>query len=109
MKKKTDQISIQETFAIHMRAIKDMHCVAPGCFFSFILCSIVKAISPYATIWLSAQLINELASLRRLEVLWKWVILIVSINATMGLFKAVLERWKNVNDELFYKQYKILY
>ncbi len=26
-----------------------------------------------------------------------------------GLFKAVLERWKSVNDEMFYKQYNILY
>ena len=109
MKKKTDQISIRDTFAIHLRAVKDMRKTAPGCFLSFILCAIVKALSPYTTIWLSAQLINELASSRRPEVLGKWVLLIVTITAAMGLLKAVLEHWKNVNDELFYKQYNILY
>ena len=107
--KKTNPISIRETFAIHIRAMKDMRRASPGCFVSFILCSIVKALSPYATIWLSAQLINELASLRRPEVLGKWVLLIITVTAIMGLLKATLERWKNVNDELFYKQYSILY
>ena len=109
MKKKTDQVCIRETFAIHTRAMNDMWRAAPGCFVSITLCSIVKALYPYATIWLSAGLINELASLRRPEVLGKWVILIVSVTAAMGLLKAVLERWKNVTDELFYKQYNILY
>ena len=109
MMKKTDQVCIRETFAIHTRAMNDMWRAAPGCFVSITLCSIVKALSPYATIWLSAGLINELASLRRPEVLGKWVILIVSVTAAMGLLKAVLERWKNVTDELFYKQYNILY
>ncbi len=109
MKKKTDQVGVRETFAIHARAMNDIRRAAPGCFVSFTLCSIVKALSPYATIWLSARLINELASLRRPEVLGKWVILIASVTAAVGLLKAVLERWKNVNDELFYKQYNILY
>ena len=109
MKKKTDRISIRDTFAIHWRAMKDMRQVAPGCFLSFILYAIVKAISPYATIWLSAQLINELSSFRRPEALGKWVILIITVTAAMGLLKAVLERWKNVNDRLFYNQYHVLY
>ena len=109
MKRKTDQISIRDTFAIHLRAMNDMRKTAPGCFLSFILCAIVKALSPYATIWLSAQLINELASLRRPEVLGKWVLWILTVTAAIGLLKAALERWKNVNDELFYKQYHILY
>ena len=109
MKKKTDQISIRDTFTIHLRAVKDMRKTAPGCFLSFILCAIVKALSPYATIWLSAQLINELASSRRPEVLGKWILLIVTVTAAMGLLKAALEHWKNVNNALFYKQYNILY
>lgn len=107
--KKTDQANIRETFAIHRRAIKDMRHATPGCFLSFVLYAIVKALSPYATIWLSAQLINELAVLRRPEVLKKWVLLTVAVTAFLGLMKAVLEHWKNVNGEMFEKQYNILY
>lgn len=52
MKKKTDKSGIRETFSIHKRAMMDMRRATPGCFLSFILCAIVKALSPYATIWL---------------------------------------------------------
>ena len=109
MKKKNDRITIRETLAIHWRAAKDVNKLAPGLFLSTILYSIVKAISPYATIYLSARLINELASARRTEELAKWVILIVGITAVMGLAKAVLERWHAAKENLYFKQYHILY
>ena len=107
--KKTVQVSIRETIAIHLRAAKDVNRVAPGFIFASIIYSAVTALSPYATIWLSAQLINELASSRRPDVLGKWVILIVAVTAVVGLIKAALERWQKVKDDLFYKQYHILY
>lgn len=107
--KKSEQTGLRETFAIHLRALKDMRSCAPGCFVPFVLYSMAKALSPYATIWLSAQLINELASLRRPEILGKWVIWIVAVTAAMGLLNAVLEHWKNVHEELFHRQYNILF
>ena len=107
--KKTDRVSLRDTIAIHWRAAKDVNRVAPGFLFAAILYSAVKAISPYAVVWLSARLINELASARRPDVLGKWVILIVAVTAAVGLMNAVLERWKNVKDDLFHKQYHILY
>ena len=109
MKKKTDRVSLGKTFAIHWRAVKDVNRIAPGLFPSVILYSAVKAMAPYATIWLSAQLINELAASRRPEELTKWAIWIVSTTAVMGLIKAVLERWQNVKEDQFYKQYHFLY
>ena len=54
MKKKTDRISVRETFALHIRAAKDVNGIAPGIFTSTILSSIVTAILPYVTIWFSA-------------------------------------------------------
>ena len=107
--KKPDQVSIRDTIAIHLRAAKDVNRVAPGFLFAAIIYSAVAALSPYATIWLSAQLINELASARRPDVLGKWVVLIIAVTAAVGLIKAALERWKSVKDDLFYRQYHILY
>lgn len=107
--KKPDQVSIRDTIAIHLRAAKDVDRVAPGFLFAAIIYSAVAALSPYATIWLSAQLINELASARRPDVLGKWVVLIIAVTAAVGLTKAALERWKSVKDDLFYRQYHILY
>ena len=107
--KKPDQVSIRDTIAIHLRAAKDVNRVAPGFLFAAIIYSAVAALSSYATIWLSAQLINELASTRRPDVLGKWVVLIIAVTAAVGLIKAALERWKSVKDDLFYRQYHILY
>ena len=107
--KKTDQVSIRDTIAIHLRAAKDVNRVAPGFLFAAINYSAVAALSPYAVVWLSAQLINELASARRPDVLGKWVVLIIAVTAAVGLIKAALERWKSVKDDLFYRQYHILY
>ena len=109
MKKKTDRISIRETIAIHLRAAKDVNRYAPGLFLSTTLLSIVTALSPYATIWLSAQLINELASARLPGELAKWAMLIVAVTAGVGLLKAVLERWHAAKKSLFSYQYHMLY
>ena len=109
MKKKTEGMSLREAFAIHRRAARDMRRAAPGCFAPFILFAAVKAAAPYAVIWLSAQLINELSTLRRPEILGKWVLLIVTVSAAAELLKAVLERWKNVRSELFDRQKNALY
>ena len=107
--KKSDQVSIRDTIAIHLRAAKDVNRVAPGFLFAAIIYSAVAALSPYAVVWLSAQLINELASARRPDVLGEWVVLIIAVTAAVGLIKAALERWKSVKDDLFYRQYHILY
>ena len=107
--KNADQVSIRETIVIHLRAAKDVNRVAPGFLFSAIIYSAVAALSPYAVVWLSAQLINELASARRPDVLGNWVVLIIAVTAAVGLIKAALERWKSVKDDLFYRQYHILY
>lgn len=94
MKKKTEGMSLRETFAIHRRAARDMRRIAPGCFMPLILCAVVEAASPYAVIWLSARLVDELSTLRRPEILAKWVLWIVAVSAAAELLKAVLERWK---------------
>ena len=109
MKKKAEGMSLRETFAIHRRAARDMRRIAPGCFMPFILCAVVEAASPYAVIWLSARLVDELSTLCRPEILAKWVLWIVAVSAAAELLKAVLERWKNVRSELLDRQKEVLY
>ena len=109
MKKKPEGLSLRETFALHRRAVGDMRRAAPGCFAPFILSAAVGAAAPYGVIWLSAQLINELSTLRRPEVLGKWALLIVAVTAATALLKAILERWQNLRDELYDNQAQALY
>ncbi len=101
-KKQSDRISLRETFALHRRAVRDVRKYCPGLFLSTVLSSAAKALSPYATIWLSAQLINELASQRRPETLARWALLIVGVTAAAALLCSVLKRWSDARTSLFY-------
>ncbi len=107
--KKSDRVSIRETMAIHLRAVKDVNRLVPGVFTSTVFYAIVSALSPYATIWLSAQLINELASTRRTDMLMRWVLLIIAVTALLGLVKSALERWHEARESAYYRQYNQLF
>ena len=61
MKQKTDEISMKEAIALHWWAAKVWWKIDHKLFITTILHSLVKNLTPYVTIWLSAQLINELA------------------------------------------------
>lgn len=76
-----------------IRALRDIHHYVPGRIPIIFLHSALKSLSPFATIWLSAQLINELAGMRRPDMLTKWAILAVSVAAVLELTNAVLNRW----------------
>ena len=86
---------LSEALRITIRCIRDVNRYIPGRIPSIVLNSVVSALTPYVTIWFSAQLINELAGPRRPEVLWRWVILTVGITALMSLAGAALQRWKS--------------
>ena len=76
-----------------IRGLKLIAEYVPGLVPSTVLNSLVKALSPYATIWLSAQLLEELAGPCRANILWKWVIATLAVTATMGIMSALLKRW----------------
>ncbi len=107
--KKSDRITLRETLSIHLRAVRDANRVAPAVFLSTVLSAIAEAISPYMTIWLSAQIINELAYARRVDVLMKWALLTITVTAIMGLLCAGLKRWNTARESVYYKKYTNLY
>lgn len=93
-KRKTDEITMKEAIALHRWAAKVWWKTEPKLFLTTILHSLVKSLTPYVTIWLSAQLINELAGARDPHRLWNWVILTVFVTAGLNLLIAGLYHWK---------------
>ena len=83
-----------------MRCVRDVHQCAPGRMLSSVLASAIKALSPYVTIWFSAQLIAELSGLRRPEVPTRWAVLTVCLSALMALLSALAERWEAYTAEI---------
>ena len=107
MVRKDKQVSTRELLSLYVRSYKDIDKHAPGILAAYILYAVVSASIPYATIYLSAQIINELAGERRLEQLWFWVMLTIGIESLLALLNGILARWKNVKMELFERRQQL--
>ena len=101
MTSKSDKITLKETFELSYRAYRDLRPYRPGVFAAAGIHGAVSALSPYATVYLSARLINELAGARRPEVLWPLVGITLAVTAGLVLLTGVLFHWK----EAAYDQY----
>ena len=93
-----NKTSWKDILSLHLRTLRDVEKYVPGRLPSMAIRNIVEALSPYITVWLSAQFINELATSRRKEVLIQWIIWTVGVTALLGLSKALLNGWNRSLD-----------
>lgn len=101
-----EKIKLRDVARMSIRGAKINGENSPGVYRALFLSKAFASLSPYATIWLSAQLIGELAGGRDPSRLWMWVILTVVVTAVCGLVNACLTRWRaykmgNVWDEAY--------
>ena len=94
MAKKTDRATIRETWQIHWRAYKDIRQFCPGVFAVTAIHSIMKALSPYVTVFFSARIIDGLAGVRREEELARLVVIALVSIGIMTLLTGLLGRLK---------------
>lgn len=89
MKEKT---TLRRAAAVHLRAIRELHRVTPQHFPVLTLYCLFGAITPYVTVFFSARVLTELATLRRAEILWRWVLAGVLCTGFAAIAKAALYR-----------------
>ena len=89
MKEKT---TLRRAAAVHLRAIRQLHRVTPQHFPVLTLYCLFGAITPYVTVFFSARALTELATLRRAEILWRWVLAGVLCTGFAAVAKAALHR-----------------
>ena len=89
MKEKT---TLRRAAAVHLRAIRQLHRVTPQHFPVLTLYCLFGAITPYVTVFFSARVLTELATLRRAEILWRWVLAGVLCTGVAAVAKAALYR-----------------
>ena len=89
MKEKT---TLRRVAAVHLRAIRELHRVTPQHFPVLTLYCLFGAITPYVTVFFSARVLTELATLRRAEILWRWVLAGVLCTGFAAVAKAALHR-----------------
>ncbi|MCD8337372.1 MAG: hypothetical protein LUD18_08875 [Lachnospiraceae bacterium] len=89
-----EQGSVRETFRLTVRAWKLWWKHCPKVICSMTLYALFKALSPYVTIWFSAQIINELAGNRDPGRLARLIALTLLLTALLSLITGILEHWK---------------
>ncbi len=95
----SEKVTFKETVSVHYRAYKIIHKYCPGAFLVRGLYYLIKSVSVYVTIYLSAQVINELSSLCRKEELVRLVILTLVISGSTTLLTGILKHYSDYYGE----------
>lgn len=104
-----EKVNARHVAVMHLRGIKELHKVSPKFFPLLTLHCIVSAITPYVTVFFSAQILKELAVLRRADILWQWVIAGVLCGGVVSVTKALLHRRYNTLFNDLYGRKEILF
>ncbi len=97
MEKNKKQKSWKETMQLNYRTFKIMYQRYPQMMRSYFVSILWSALTPYVGIYLSALLIDELASDRNVERLKFLVLLTLGLAALISLGTALLDKWKNTH------------
>lgn len=95
MENKEKTLGYMAAWKLNLRAWGIWQKLCPQVFVSLLLSSVVKAVTPYVTIFLSARIIDELSGARRPDQLLRWVVLTLACTAACALLQGVLTRWSN--------------
>lgn len=94
--------TMREHFSMELRAIKMLHGVSPKFFPIVTVNNALAALLPYVTVFFSARVLSELATQRRPEVLWKWVILTALTTGILAILSAFFkEREETLLDDIW--------
>ena len=90
---KKEKLSYRQGWRFTLRAWKILWKLSPALFLSKAAAYAVKALRPYAAIWLSARLIDELSGARDSDRLFWWVLLLLVSGAALMLAEGIFLRW----------------
>ena len=107
--RKDKEMPLRDAWRLHCRAIKDIHRLMPALFPVIAMERIAAAVTPYALIYFSAQILGELSGLRRPEAIGRWVLWAVISGAVLALLNAFFQRWRSVLKRSFWHQQQRLF
>ncbi len=96
------KLSFQKAFKLFLRSLKIVRENNPGLLLATFLCSAAKAVTPYVGVYLSAQIVGELAGGRDPDRLWTLVLIALLSTAVLTLLNGVLARYKDYKKEPFF-------
>ncbi|MBQ6844367.1 MAG: ABC transporter ATP-binding protein [Agathobacter sp.] len=93
MNKERNKISFSHAIRLHLWAARKWWSIEPKLFISAILHAFISTLSPFATIYCSARIIDILSGSRNAEELWNWVGITLAVTTFSGICNAFLVRW----------------
>ncbi len=96
------KLDIKHALEMQLKALRELYKVSPRFFPIMTLKSLFEAITPYVTVYFSSQILKEIATFRREDILYKWVIISTISLAIISLITALLkERYETLLDDLY--------
>lgn len=93
---------LSHTIALHIRGARELHTISPRLFPVLALSAAATALIPYAGVFFSAQVLKELATAARADVLWKWAAAGVLCTGFLAVCKAMLhQRYQTLFDDVY--------
>lgn len=89
--KKKDKLSVSERISLTLRAYKTIKKYCPGLMQTILIRALVTALQPFATIWFSAQILNEITGKKDLQLLIILAVSVVLINFVISIIKSRID------------------
>lgn len=89
------KLSLKERISITRRGFGILGRYCPGLAQGKALSALVSSLQPFASIWFSSQIINEISENRRIKVIVLYVLSVVLINFIASLIRNVLDKMCN--------------
>jgi len=88
----SEKLSIQERTQITLRGFTILKKYCPGLAGGKVVLTMISALQPFASVWFSARIINELALYRRWKVLAGYVTAVILLQFAASIAKNVLDK-----------------
>ncbi len=98
-KKGNKELTFKEIVKLNFKAFKLYYNSSPKLFHTIAFSEILKALTPYVAIFISAQIIGELSGEKNATTLWMWVVISLVSAAVLMLLNALVLRRKNIYGE----------
>lgn len=85
-------MKLKKRFEITKRGYELLSNYCPGLIKSKVVSALIESLSPFITIWFSAQIINEIAGERRIDTLICYVLLTIVIQYIFSMVKNVMDK-----------------
>ena len=109
MKEQERKITIRQGLRYALREWNIFWKLSPNFFIATFACAALTALSPYATVWLSAQLVGELAGNRDLHRLTTLVLWILGTTAVLTFLRSTAFHWKEAETDDLWRRHNKTY